>query len=171
MLKDTAFTAFLEQSGNKLWGYHLPVPSTVAKTFLENDAKRVFCSLNGAPEFQAGIIPMGGDAYCITVNKKMRDALKLAPGIPVAVKIRKDDSEYGLPVPEEFIEAMAQDEAGESLFNALTPGKRRTLLYIVAQVKNSDLRIQRSLVILEHLKRFKGKIDYKALNTDLRSGL
>ncbi|MCC6279353.1 MAG: DUF1905 domain-containing protein [Saprospiraceae bacterium] len=162
------FTAFLEISDNKLWGAHLPVPDLIAQTFLADDAKRVVCTLNGKVEFQCGLIPKGEGIYCIVVNKKIRDQLGLKPGSPAQVSLRKDESEYGLPMPEELAEVLAQDEEGNRLFHALTPGKLRTLLYIVGHVKNTDVRIGRAIVIVEHLKANGGKINYRQLNEDLK---
>ena len=47
---------------------------------------------------------------------------------------------------------------------SLTPGKKRTLLYLVGNVKNSDSRIRKSLAIADHLTVNKGQIDFKLLN-------
>jgi uncharacterized protein YdeI (YjbR/CyaY-like superfamily) len=103
------------------------------------------------------------------VNKKIRDQLGLKPGSPAQVSLRKDESEYGLPMPEELAEVLAQDEEGNRLFHALTPGKLRTLLYIVGHVKNTDARIGRAFIIVEHLKANNGKIKYRQLNEELKN--
>jgi uncharacterized protein YdeI (YjbR/CyaY-like superfamily) len=71
-------------------------------------------------------------------------------------------------MPEELAELLAQDEEGDRLFHALTPGKLRTLLYLVGQPKSSDIRLHRALVVVEHLKTNQGKIDYKKLNLAVR---
>jgi uncharacterized protein YdeI (YjbR/CyaY-like superfamily) len=71
-------------------------------------------------------------------------------------------------MPPELAELLAQDDEGDRLFHALTPGKIRTLLYMVGQPKNSELRLHRALVVVEHLKQHQGKIDYKQLNLSLR---
>ena len=168
MEESLQFTSILEISTNKLWGAHLPVPDLIARTFLADDAKRVVCTLNGKVEFQCALIPKGEGAYCIMVNKKNRDQLGLKEGSSVQVSLKKDDSEYGLPMPEELAEVLAQDEEGNRLFHALTPGKLRTLLYIVGQVKSTDARISRALAIVNHLKANGGKIQYKQLNEDLK---
>ncbi len=165
------FTAFLESSNNKLWGFHLPVPEIIAQAFLAEDAKRVVCTLNEKVEFQCALIAKGEGVYCIMVNKKIRDQLGLKPGSSAHVSLRKDESEYGLPMPEELAEVLAQDEEGNRLFHALTPGKLRTLLYIVGHVKNTDARIARAFAIVEHLKANGGKINYRQLNEDLKKGL
>ena len=80
----------------------------------------------------------------ITVNKKLRDTLRLREGSRLQVALQKDESEFGLPVPEEFSASLEADPAGADWFYALTPGKQRTLLYIAQSVKNSDLRMSES---------------------------
>ncbi|MBL7828138.1 MAG: DUF1905 domain-containing protein [Saprospiraceae bacterium] len=163
------FQSTLEISTNKLWGGHFAVPSWVLEAFASSEDKRVVCQVNDAPEFQCAMLPVGDHTYVVSVNKKLRDHLKLKPGSKVDVKLRKDESVYGLPMPEEMAEVLAQDAEGNSLFHALTPGKIRTLLYIAGNVKSAEKRIFRAIAIVNHLKANKGKIDYKQLNLDLKA--
>ncbi|MEO5905525.1 MAG: YdeI/OmpD-associated family protein, partial [Saprospiraceae bacterium] len=89
-------------------------------------------------------------------------------GSKINVSLKKDESEYGLPFPEELKELLDQDKEGNRLFHALTPGKQRNMIYAVSQVKNTDLRIHRAMIILQHLKKNKGKIDFRELNREMR---
>jgi len=58
-----------------------------------------------------------------------------------------------------------QDEEGNAFFRSLTPGKQRSLIYIVTTVKNPESRMKKSLAIIHHLKLAKGKLDFRQLNT------
>ena len=162
------FTSAMEISTNKLWGSHFAVPDIIARALIDGDDRRVICTLNEKIEYQCALIPRGDGSFLIMVNKKTRDKLDLKPGSQVSVSLRKDESEYGLPMPEELAELLKQDEEGNRLFHALTPGKLRTLLYIVGQPKSSDARLRRALVIVEHLKKNGGKINYRQLNEEMR---
>ncbi|MBK8517794.1 MAG: hypothetical protein IPL55_16360 [Saprospiraceae bacterium] len=53
-------------------------------------------------------------------------------------------------------------------FHALTPGKQRSLIYIVGKVKNTESKIRKSLAIADHLTSNKGKIDGKLLYEALK---
>ena len=164
-------SSVLEESTNKLWGCHFAVPQVVAETFVAasgKEGKRVICTLNEKINYQCALLPRGDGSYLITVNKSTQTKLGLKIGSKVNVSLRKDESEYGLPMPEELAEVLAQDEEGSRLLHALTPGKIRTLLYMVGQPKNTDIRLHRALTVVEHLKMNKGKIDYKQLNLSLR---
>ena len=167
-LKNMAFDSKLEKFDSNLWYFHIVLPKAVAEKFLKQKVTRVVCNLNNTLEFQCGILSAGNGVHFININKKIRDALKLKEGTKVSSTISEDKSEYGLPMPEELEAALTQDDEGNEYFHALTPGKQRTLLYIVGHPKNVDARIKRALVILEHLKQTKGKIDYKELHRMLK---
>ena len=162
------FTSILERSTNKLWGCHFRVPDRIAKRLIDGESRRVVCALNGSAEYQCAMLPHGNGSFVITVNKKLRDALGLAFGMEVQVSLRKDISEYGLPLPEELQELLRQDAKGSTLFHALTRGRQRTLLYIIGSVKNAEKRIARAIGVVDHLKTNGGRINYKQLNAMLK---
>lgn len=166
-----AFSATLELSTNRLWGCHFPLPQWAAEAIpLRGQSRRAVCRLNDRIEWQCALLSRGDGSFLITVNKKTQTTLRVQPGSVVQVEVWPDESEYGLPMPEELAELMAQDAEAHRLLHALTPGKLRTLLYIIAQTKSSDLRLQRALVVVGHLKAQGGKVDYKQLHHDLQAG-
>lgn len=157
------FTSTLEKSDNKLWGCHFSVPKAVAQKLIDGSSRRVVCTLNNATEYQCALLPHGNGTFVITVNKKLRDTLKLTFGMAVQVSLKKDESKYGLPMPEELEELFRQDKEARLLFHALTAGKQRTLLYIIGSAKGPDGRVSRAIIITKHLKTNAGKINYKEL--------
>lgn len=166
------FQTTLELSDNKLWGAHFIVPPTIAGALIEGkNNRRVVCRLNDSLEYQCALQPFGDGRLVITVNKKNQQLLKIRAGSILQVSLRPDESEYGLPMPEELKELLVQEEEGDRYFHALTPGKIRTLLYIAGQPKNSETRLRRAIAIVEHLKKTQGKIDYKLLNQELKNQL
>jgi uncharacterized protein DUF1905/bacteriocin resistance YdeI/OmpD-like protein len=154
---------FQPQSG---WHY-ITVSRDVASTFaFEGNNRRVVCSLNGAEPFQCALMPYEG-AYFILVNKAKRTELGVEPGDRLVVRLGKDESEYGLPMPEEFREVLDQDAEGDKLFHSLTPGKQRSLLYYVGKIKDIDRRIHTALIIVDHLRE-NGKVVDKKLHEELK---
>ena len=171
-IPSASFTSVMEKFDSNLWGFHFCVSAEIGNNFVtEGNDRRVICMLNEKQEFQCALMPKGDDHFFINVNKKLRDSLKLTIGSQVSVSLKKDESEYGLPMPEELKELLKQDEEGDKLFHTLTIGKQRTLLYIVGSVKDTGKRISRALAIVNHLKATGGKIDYKKLNEALRLGI
>lgn len=151
-----------------LWGYHLPIDTAVAEQFIEGNDRRVRCTINGQETIQAALMPHKLVGYFIMTNKKLVTKLGLQAGAAVELILEKDTSEYGMDMPDELRELLNQDEDGSEYFHALTPGKQRSLIYIVAKVKNTNSRLNKSLAIVHHLKEFKGKIEYKALNETIK---
>ncbi len=157
-------TSVLGKFDSNLWYFHIPVPAAVASVYIDGNNRRVVCTLQNIESFQCALMPDGKGDFFININKKIRDKLKLKEGDSVTYSLEKDQSEFGLPVPEEMAELLKLDIEGRDLFYALTPGKQRTLLYLAASPKSSDIRIRKSICILDHIKATKGKINYRQLN-------
>jgi len=163
------FTGTLERSDNALWGCHVRVPPRIALSLTSGRSRRVVRTLNGGSPRQCALLPIGDGRYVISVNKAEQKRLGLAIGADVRVELLKDASPYGLPVPEELRELLRQDRVGDRLFHALTPGKQRTLLYLVDAVEDPEKRATRALAVVLHLKATGGTINYKQLTLVLRS--
>ena len=98
----------------------------------------------------------------------LRTELGLTVGDTVDVVLEKDESKYGMPMPEELQEVLNQDPEGDKLFHTLTAGKHRSMMYYIAKVKDIDKRIHTALVFIEHLKKNDGKVVYEGLQQELK---
>jgi hypothetical protein len=162
------FNARLENFNTRLWSYHIKVPARIFHAFKERGVKRVVCKLNDQVEFQCAIMPAGDEVYFININKKIRDQLGLKEGAKIMATLEPDESEYGLPFPDELKAVLEDDPEGHRLFDALTPGRKRNILHGVGQVKQTDLRIRRAIIMIDHIKANDGKIDFKKLSAELK---
>lgn len=164
------FTALIETFGKNSLGYetYLEIPKSVFEQLLPltND-KRILCYINDATPLPRAMSPKG-DFHYILLNKEVVKKLLLSIGDEVHIKIEPDISKYGMPISEEMQEVLFADPDGAFLFEKLTPGKQRSLLHVINKIKNSNSRIDKSFVILEHLKRQKGSLDFKILNEDFK---
>jgi len=102
------------------------------------------------------------------MNKAKIKKYGLRIGKICTVIITKDNSKYGMTLPEEMAELFVQDPEGSDYFHKLTPGKQRGLLYLVDKVKSPRIRLTKSLIIMEHLKEQQG-LDYKILHQDFKN--
>jgi hypothetical protein len=148
------------------WHFLIIDRDTVAKFGFEDKFRRILCSINGGERFHCALLPWGEQFYVI-VNKKKRDEGGIVAGDIVDVVLEKDESKYGLPMPEDFAEILKQDPDGDRLFHNLTAGKQRSLLYHLSKAKDIDVRIHQGLVIVEHLKE-NGKIIDSKLYEELK---
>jgi len=159
------FGTSLEKLDGNLWHYHLVVPAEIKEKFVEGKDRRVVIKLEGyEKEIPCAIMYMKDEYYFINLNKEIRTKLKLKVGDKVEVQIRKDKSEYGMPMPEELEEMFYQDPEASKYFHKLTRGKQRSLMYLVAKPKTEATRIKKALVISDYLKFCRGNLDFKELN-------
>lgn len=142
------------------WHFLLVTNDTVAELGFDGKYRRIVCTINDGEAFQCALLPWG-DLFYIIVNQKKR--LGLVAGDIVRVRLVKDESKYGLPMPEEFREVLNQDPEGDRLFHCLTAGKQRSILYQLSKPKDIDVRIHQALLIVDHLKENNGRIVDKLL--------
>ena len=113
-------------------------------------------------------MPKGQGIYYILINAEIRKKCRLRIGSKVLVELQPDESKYGMPMPEEMDELLKIDDDANELFHALTKGKQRSLLYIIGKAKEFSTRINKAIVITEHLKQMNGKLDFKIFNQDFK---
>lgn len=168
MMKPVKFESELEVTDSKPPWHILRFPKTKVAAFgFKGNLRRVVCTLNGTEAFNCSLFPAKED-YFITLSKKLRDGLGLKIGDLVTVELEKDESKYGMPMPEEFAEVLRQDPDGDKLFHALTGGMQRSLIYMIAAAKNIDKRIHLALITLEHLKDNDGKVNGARLFEEIK---
>jgi hypothetical protein len=147
-----------------LWSYGIIVPQEPYDLLTKEGNKRILCSINKHNLFHAGFMPDGNGKWFIKLNKEKIKNFKLEVGEIVSVEIKSDTSKYGMELPREFEEVLIQDIEGSNYFEKLTDGKKRSLIFLIAKVKNTDKKITKSLIILDHLKANSGELDFKLLN-------
>lgn len=148
-----------------------PIPAQVVAPLLARPENpfRVIINVNGQGLIHSGLMPDGKGNYFVTVSKNIRQRFGLKEGDEVRLTIHPDDSDYGMPLPEELAELWALDEEAKRLFHALTPGKQRGLIYQVDKPKGAATRVKKAVQIHEYLKQSGGILDYKELNAFMKA--
>ncbi|MEX1001381.1 MAG: YdeI/OmpD-associated family protein [Crocinitomicaceae bacterium] len=145
------------------WNFRIFVPDDVVDHFRKTD-KRVICSINDSHEIHCALHSNGDGTFYLMVNQSFRKQYGLKSGDEVWVKIRKDDSKYGIAVPDFFEELCYQDPEASKYFHQLTPGKQRSLLHLMGKVKSEQKQLEKALTIFDYLKEMDGELDFKLLN-------
>lgn len=71
----------------------------------------------------------------------------LTEGSKLQAQLVQDNSPHQLAVPSVFTEEMNTDQDAKKVFDGLTPGNQRGLMYLVRQPKLMDKQIDRALII------------------------
>lgn len=167
-MKFTANIARFEES-EVFWTSIIYIPDAVfQKMKLLSPNKRIICTINKTLTFHCAMIPKKPFHY-IMLSKEKIATLKLKIHDEISVEIVPDKSEFGMEICEELQEVIASDIDGNFWFEKLTAGKKRSLIYLISKIKNPQIRIDKSFVLIDHLKRNKGKIDFIAFNEDYKN--
>lgn len=148
---------------SKLKLHHVSVPAEIVEK-VGGIGTRLMCSINGQKAFHAGMVALGGGAAYITVNKKRMKEFGVEKGDKVEVTIELDHSKYGMEMPEELEALLDQDDEGARRFENITPGQQRYIIHYVSQVKSSQKRIDRAIMIINNLKKLaEDEFDFRKL--------
>jgi hypothetical protein len=149
---------------DKLKLNYIEIPAAIVEKMGGTFKIRLLCSVNNAGSFQGGLVALGEGKGYITLNNKRLKELGLTIGDWVEVSLNPDNSKFGMPVPEELEELLRQDPEGERRFEMLTPGRQRYIIHYINQVKSSQLRIDRALLLIGNLKKLpEGKEDFRGM--------
>lgn len=152
------------------YGPYLPLPEDVfTEMFKIAPDKRVKCKF-GDLEHYCAMQPKDGSHF-IMLNKPMLKKLGWSMGDTVTVQIEKQELKYGIPISEEMEEVLNSDFEGSEYFHALTKGTQRSLIHVINKYKSSQLRIDRSIIILQHLVLRRGNLDFKILQQNFKEGI
>jgi len=174
MSKAVTFTGALIEEPDDVLGYSGKVfvdSDTVERMAASNaGSRRIIVSIAETIEWHAAFIPSGKGDFFIIVNKDRVKALRQNDINldKLTVTLLPDESDYGMPMPVELGELLAMDNEADKYFHALTPGKMRALMYLVAKPKREETRLKKAVGIVEYLTEVRGKLDFRALNDWMR---
>lgn len=127
------------------------IPEKIAEKFEGKPYPRALCTIK-EHSFHCAFMKSKEQGYYVYLGKKLINDLKLRVGDEVSVGFSSDKSENQAPVIEELKEVLSTDPEAEQIFNSLTPGNQRSLIYLVSLVKSPQKRVDRSLLIAAKLK-------------------
>ena len=146
-----------------MWNTRIVLSEEIVEAFKDTD-KRLICKINGSKDHHCAIMSNGDGTYYIMMNKDFLKTNKINIDEELEIKIKKDNSKYGMAVPDFFEELCFQDPEADKFFHALTAGKQRTLLHIVSKLKSEQKQLEKLMIIFDYLKSVNGNLDFKELN-------
>ena len=136
--------------------HSIVIPNEIASAFYEAGHKRIKVQAtfqNKSIEFYAALNHWKNDSYSIMFSKNKQKELDILPNEYFQLQFFEDTSKYGVEVPEEFEAVLLSDYDAYQIFESLTKGKQRGLIYMIDRFKSSQKRIDKTLILCENLKR------------------
>ena len=165
----TTFTTQLLRLASDPLGWNgrllIPAEAAAAVPRREDGSLRVVCTVHGIPSWHGALTSDGQGGHYVIFSKERIKSLQTAGLDPdrLAVSLVPDESDYGAPMPDELAALFEMDPEANEYFHALTPGKQRNLLYVIARYKTEATRLSKSVALVDYLRHTRGRLDFKEL--------
>ena len=93
------------------------------------------------------------DQFVMTFGKRYQKELGVFPNDYFEMQLFEDTSRYGVEMPEELEAVLQSDPEALKIFESFTEGRIRSLIYVITRYKNSQTKIDKSIILAENLKR------------------
>lgn len=137
--------------------YHLFIPEDIFEPFAKAKQFRVKIKAtfnDQSIEFFAALKKdKNTDDYKMMFGKRLQKELGVFLNDYFEMQLFEDTSKYGVDMPEELDAVFKSDDDAFEIFESLTPGKQRSIIYTIIRIKNSQTRIDKALTMCDNLKR------------------
>lgn len=150
MLKSCSFEVSLADKQSVI------LPEEPIIDFVNNNHKRVkvLASFeNHQIEFYAALKKEKTGLFRIYFSKAKQKELGVFMNDYFKLQIFEDTSKYGVEMSEELEAVLLSDHDAFQIFENLTAGKQRSIIYAISRYKAQQTRIDKSLILSENLKR------------------
>ncbi|WP_299899819.1 YdeI/OmpD-associated family protein [uncultured Aquimarina sp.] len=146
----------IKQLEKRKGGYfYLKIDSEIINQFSRKRATRMICTIDNIVSYRCGLNHLGDGNFYIIVAGKHLEKLDKELNDKVAYKIEEDPDQLGVEIPEVLSVLLEQDSEAKEIFDKITDGKKRSLIYSIVKIKNMDRQIK---IITEFLAREKAKL-------------
>ncbi|RIV21604.1 DUF1905 domain-containing protein [Fibrisoma montanum] len=132
--------------------YHLVITPEVVNQFEKQRATRLVCVLDQTVSFSCGLNHLGDGNFYIIVATQQLKKLGKNVGDPVVFEIYEDPNPLGVDVPDVLQVLLDQDDDARHRYDALTDGKKRSLIYSIKGIRDIDRQVQKILSFLNEQK-------------------
>lgn len=154
------FSAEIGKQAGSMGLHFIEIPADIAETMFQTFPARAIVQIHGIA-FHAGVLRRKDGYYLVQMGKATLKKIKASLGECVEVILMPDNSEYGYEMPEEMQVLLDQDEDGRKVWEATSPGMKRSLLHYVNSAKSTDVRIKRAILILQRAAELQAEKERK----------
>lgn len=145
------FTAPVKRFSIEGGMHYLELPNAAAEEMRATGYKRWVCTIQDALTWHCGLLPTGEGTWFVVLSKAKMKAVEAHVGDWLNVDMVPDTSKYGMPLPEDLADILADDTEFERRFDAMLPGKRRNAIHQIASAKTPETAAKRIIKLMEQL--------------------
>ncbi len=122
--------------------YYLKLDSEIINQFSKKRATRIICTIDANVSYRCGLNHLGDGNFYVIVAGKYLEKLNKELGEEVDYRIDEDPDQLGVDMPEVLNVFLAQDSDSKAIFDKLTDGKKRSLIYSFVKLKDIDKQVK-----------------------------
>ena len=128
--------------------YYIKIAKEIVNQFRYKRKTRLICTLEDSVEFRCGLNHLGDGNFFIIISRENLSRSKKNPGDIIEFEITEDPSPLGVEMPEDLEVLLQQDPALGEIFERLSAGKKRGIIYQIIRIKSIDKRIDRAIKLI-----------------------
>jgi hypothetical protein len=132
--------------------HYILLDKMTTRLLTAHDNKRAICCINHEVEFHCAVMPKKEGGHFVNVGSAICKKLKIKEGSTIRASFWVDTSAYQFEMPEALQAVFDTDPEASDLFDALSPGNQRSIMYLASKAKSTDKRIEKALKIAAQLK-------------------
>jgi Domain of unknown function (DUF1905) len=122
--------------------FYLTIDADIINQFERKRHTRLVCHLDEKISYQCGLNHLGDGNFFIIIAGKYLEQLGKKVGSFVHFKIEEDPNPLGVDVPEVLTVLLMQDENLRDIYDKITDGKKRALIFSILKIKDIDKQVQ-----------------------------
>lgn len=143
----------IKQLEKRKGGYfYLTLDADTVHQMEHQKATRIICTIDNKVSFRCGLNHLGDGNFFIIVASKHLEKLGKNLGDTVEFRIDIDPDQLGVEMPDVLGIFLAQDLDSKAVFEQLTNGKKRSLIYSINKIRDIDTQVQRIIDFLQKEK-------------------
>lgn len=135
--------------------YYLEIKKEVVAEFSKQRKTRLVCFLDVDISYQCGLNHLGDGNFFIILGGKYLKLLNKKLGDFIQAHVIEDPNPLGVEVPEVLTVFLEQEPELKNVYDQLTDGKKRSLIFSFYKIKNIDLQLKkiRAFLVKEYQKK------------------
>ncbi|MEM6718883.1 MAG: YdeI/OmpD-associated family protein [Bacteroidota bacterium] len=153
-MKSYTGTQSIQQLEKRKGGYfYLKLDADIINQFAKKRATRMICTIDDKVSYRCGLNHLGDGNFYIIIKADYLRQLHKELGDEIIYRIDEDPDQLGVEMPEVLTVFLAQDAEAKVIFDSLTDGKKRSLIYSFVKIKDIDKQVKTIITFLAKEKQ------------------
>jgi hypothetical protein len=133
--------------------FFLKIEIEIINQFQNKRHTRFLCTLEKSLTFQCGLNHLGDGNFFIILSGKNLETVNKKLGDKIHFELNEDPNPLGVEMPEVLEAVLEQDESIKAIFDSLTLGKKRSVIFALKKIKDIDKQIENAPKLINNVTK------------------